>query len=1125
MTIFEYNGLINDFVARSLHFFERENYRTSSILGTPANLRPVINLDPEGRMVSVRVFTSHLALLPLGTSDHHEGTSNNEEQLQSHVVSFATQIDSRLKVVRNLIFLPGFLNPTIAILYDRASNEGENDGSMPLRTLLNHCDPSHPKETCAVMIVAIEPVLKYRATRADSSPFQFTVVNRIEGVPFDAEGLHALPKPVGGLFITCSNLLLWCDISCSTAPYSIALNQFAQLTYSARISISQFQSLNLSSLLDSQFLALQPAHGNVLKCIFITKLGEKLLVSIARTGQTLGFFNIERIEKGARVAPSPTDLIQITEESVFISSEGGNSQLLSLYSKNKNKDTSFNSVDTADTAVNMNNSKQPTKVELNDDIDAFLYGDDVDMTSSSSLRPPPPPTDDDYLMTLEREEQKIKQPVNPKTKSQSNGPIVLEFIEELQVLGPIIDLAVGSSDSGSTELVTIGGSFTDAQTGKFHAGSINILTQRIPAVIQLSFNLPETQHLWTINNSSDLGTKFLVASTTSSTLVLTTSQARIVELEESDFYLEGPTLYCSTIANDFIIQIFPTGMKLLALADARIVSEIQGDFSGCHRAMTSADCLYCLFTDGALRIYSAASLQLVRTLSEVTAFTLENDNLFLSHNNGALTISRGEQVIFENSFFSRLPVTLTNQVNKKNVNVIDNVNISLSQKVISLDVLQESVLVVRYESQKSIGLVSYRYSDVLVLQRITSESLGIFSSMPQGAESVNFGNELFMFLPDTPVHSFALNSRSFPRLHTLLSNDSEDAKIVSLAAYYQSGNSSLMMLKDNGTVSIVDLQKTRKRFDLDWQSGWYLKRVALEEERAPTHVTYHPPSKTYLVASAELASDFILPTDEYSAISDTPNISNIASSTGSPKLFGSTSNALHLLNPLSWTIVDALSDNFLPFEGVTCIRCLELETKQTATGFSPFLTVGTAYQKGEDRPIRGRAFVFDVAEVVPEPGKPETNRKLRLKGVTDFKGPVMAFTPLRQGNVAISAGAKVIVNTFEEDEKFAGVAFHDIGTCTLALASLKNFFITADLVNSVAFFAFQAEPLARIHELGRDFGQNLQCSSVEFLVNSSGQVMTVLADDQGGLHFFSYAPNSKITSLCRFIKSVFRSYD
>ena len=48
----------------------------------------------------------------------------------------------------------------------------------------------------------------------------------------------------------------------------------------------------------------------------------------------------------------------------------------------------------------------------------------------------------------------------------------------------------------------------------------------------------------------------------------------------------------------------------------------------------------------------------------------------------------------------------------------------------------------------------------------------------------------------------------------------------------------------------------------------------------------------------------------------------------------------------------------------------------------------------------------------------------------------------------------------------------------------------------------------RLLRLGRDFGQNLQTTAVEFVVNSQGQVLLVTSDDQGGLHFFSYAPNS-----------------
>ena len=619
MTIFEFNGLINDFVARSLHFFERENYRTGVVLGTSSNLSPILSCDPDGRMAAVRVFSSHLALIPIPKDiPEHQNDSKaaSEHSLQSHVVNFATQIDSRLKVVKNLIFLPGFgaSNPVIAILYDRGSNEGENDNTMPLRSALNHSHSKYPKDTCALMIVAIEPTAKHRIARnvsnsssTDSNTFNFTVINCIEGLPFDCEDLFALPKPVGGLFITCANLLLWCDVSSSTAPLALPLNQFASLTYSGRINPLQ-ESLNLSSLLDCRFIPLQPSHGNTLRCIFLTKHGEKLVATISRTGRTLSSFTIERIEHGAKISQAPSDLIQWNDELIFVASEGGNSQLLSLIKTEMEKES--------DNGINVNVKDLPVvpilksavveaapPLNLDDDIDAFLYGEDIEMTPAlpvpSQVKLTVP--DDDYLMSLESDERTIinaskttkDRSISKKSKTtRYNETPQFELIDELESLGPAIDLAVGSSETGSTELVSIGGAFTDRQSGLFYPGSVNVLSQTIPPAIQLSFTLPETRRIWTIN-TLESETRYLVASTPSSTLVLTTSQARIVELEESDFYLEGPTLYCSAcFEGKFILQVYPSGLKLLNLASALLLKEIQGHFSGFIKFACGPDYFY-----------------------------------------------------------------------------------------------------------------------------------------------------------------------------------------------------------------------------------------------------------------------------------------------------------------------------------------------------------------------------------------------------------------------------------------------------------------------------------------------------------------------------------------------------
>lgn len=1139
MSVFEYQPLVNDFIAKSLHFFERESYRTGSILGTSTSLNPKLIQDPDGRMVALRVFTSHLALIPLSEESDAFAFANNNggaaESLQSSVFNFMDHIDSRLKSVRDLVFLPGFLNPTLAVLYDRGSNT--EDESLTLRSSLNHSDTSHPKETCAIMIIAIEPLKqnsfqhRFKKSTADgSSSFQFTVVNCIENIPFDAEGLFPLPKPVGGLFITSSNLLLWSDISSSTVPYSIALNQFSSLTYTPRISISQFQTLAISSLLDCQFLALNPDGSETVKCVIITKLGEKLVISIARSGRTLGYFNIDKFDEESlntvNSPPSPSDLIQIDDNLIFIASEGGSSQLISLYGSSSTDTTEASTTDEPG-KITLNSSKANKKNSKanSDDIDDFLYGDDVVMGNSG--RNSSVALDEDYLLSLEQEEKTFK---SSKSKSKTKREFKFELVDSLDSIGPVIDMAVGCPEQNSMELLTVGGSFINCGNNNelsFHSGSINILTKKLTPIVTASFKLPETMKLWTVNEKDSSMTRYLVASTTSSTLVLRTSQDRIVELEESDFFLEGPTLFCSILQCSMIIQAFSDGLRLLSLLDAKLIFELKFNMSSVTKISVIDDLILCFQSDGNLLQFRVENSKIIHSSalnqqisSQLSCFTVFDTYLFLVSTTGSLNIIdlESDSLIFVNDLFNRLPIAMLNRVNDNEFSSDSSSRIELNQKIVALDIFQsfssdELMLACRFESSAStridraLGLAIYRISldkDDVVLTRISSEIIGVVPSgqITYESEFIYNSKELILFtnLPSIPALTISTNSRGYPRKHQLLPPE----YMLHIAKY---NDNFLMVLKPDGTVLIVDLKRMRKGFNLDWESDWYLKQISLpDSSRVPTHISYHPPSKSYLIASAPAASDFVLPTDEYSAISDNQNVPGYQGIV--PKLFAAESNKLHLLNPVSWTFIDEAAVEFLPFESVTCMRTFELETRQTASGIHPFLTVGTAYQKGEDRPIRGRGLVFDVAEVVPEPGRPETNLKLRLKGITDFKGPVMAFTQLSDAHVLISLGQKVLINTFEDDEKFAGVAFQDTGTCTLALASLKSFFVTADLTNSLAFLAFQAEPLARIFALGRDYGQNLQCTGVEFVINSDGQILMVTSDDQGGIHFFTYAPNS-----------------
>lgn len=1113
----KYHAEIGDFVTSSLHFFEREEYRSiGAVLGTNTSSQPNLSIDPEGRILACKVFSSNLALIPLvkANGDEFESTQDGAlDNLRSSVIHFAKDVDPRLKNVRKFTFLPGFLNPTLAILYDRGSN-CEHD-VMIARAANNQSYTNHPKETCALMIVAIEPVkFSSKVRSATSSDFQFTVINCIESIPLDCSELFPLPKPVGGLFLVTNNMLMWCDVSGSTAPYCIATNPFASLTFAGRIAITQFSSLAIPTLHSCHFLSLG-VEGDALKNLLVTATGDKFIVTISRSGRTLGFFNIEHVSTDSSPAsPCPSSLVSFGSNLIFLASEGGNCQLLEMTTQEQKQVSTVEQTKTQPAVT-------PSPVLSNhnmDDIDAYLYGEEAKSVSSSRSSIKAPTGDDDYLASLEKEAEKL-QPAS----AALTGVVAFKLVDELECLGPIMDLAVGCSDKDSLEMVALGGSHS--VNGTFHPGSINVVTQQLPAVFSTTFALPDTKQLWTVNLDNG-ETRFLVSSTSGSTLVLSTSQDKIVELEESSFYLEGPTLYCGAVHLEdgtcCILQVYSGAMRLLSLDGTRILGQIEHNMTSIRNVAGYRGGIFCLLTDGSLLDFVLTANGIAErptNMTGIAAFTVFRQELLLMvANTGSLGIFtvHDRRLLFENSAFNRLPSALMNRVG------VQMPTVDLNQRIISLDTLDsqsdkaECFVVARFDSasdrhSRLQGSLVYRLNlRTFVFTRVAFNVLGKVSAGSQIPGSVALRtNELVLYSPLQEQSSsmlVGLNRRNFPRHHCLLPSD----RVLAMAAY---NDSSLLVLKTDGSVSILDTLKSKKDVNLDWESELVLKRLSLPNASSlATFVAFHPPSRTYLVASAALSSDFKLPDDEYAPISDNTSFPTVNGAESLPKLQAAQSCSLHLLNPLGWKFVDeSAADLFIPYETVTCMRTLELATQQSLTGFHPFLTVGTAYQKSEDRPIRGRGLVFDVAEVIPEPGKPETNRKLRMKGITDFKGPVFALTPLLDGNIAISLGPKVVVHAFE-DEKFAAVAFHDIGTCSLALASLKNFIVTADLTKSVAFLAFQAEPLARVHALGRDYGQNLQCAAVEFLVNSDGQVMIVAADDQGGLHFYCYAPKNLTTN-------------
>lgn len=116
-----------------------------------------------------------------------------------------------------------------------------------------------------------------------------------------------------------------------------------------------------------------------------------------------------------------------------------------------------------------------------------------------------------------------------------------------------------------------------------------------------------------------------------------------------------------------------------------------------------------------------------------------------------------------------------------------------------------------------------------------------------------------------------------------------------------------------------------------------------------------------------------------------------------------------------------------------------MEVSETTHERKHLVVVGTAILRGEDLATRGHCYVYDVISVVPEPGRPETNRKLRLIVKEEVKGAVTAVSEIgSQGFLLMAQGQKCMVRGLKEDGTLLPVAFMDMQTVVTVLKTLPG---------------------------------------------------------------------------------------
>ncbi|XP_055705403.1 cleavage and polyadenylation specificity factor subunit 1 [Phlebotomus papatasi] len=211
-----------------------------------------------------------------------------------------------------------------------------------------------------------------------------------------------------------------------------------------------------------------------------------------------------------------------------------------------------------------------------------------------------------------------------------------------------------------------------------------------------------------------------------------------------------------------------------------------------------------------------------------------------------------------------------------------------------------------------------------------------------------------------------------------------------------------------------------------------------------------------------------------------------------------------LVAPTTWEIVPSAQIDLDEWEHVTAFKNVSLLCEGTRSGLKEYICVGTNYNYSEDITSRGRILIYDIIEVVPEPGKPLTRYRFKEVYTKEQKGPVSAITHVL-GFLVTAVGQKIYLWQLKDGD-LVGVAFIDTNIYVHEMVSIKSLILVADVYKSISILRFQEE-YRTLSLVSRDF-QAQTVFSAEYVVDNSN--LGFLATDvDGNIIIYMYHPESR----------------
>ncbi|RPA99318.1 hypothetical protein L873DRAFT_1684282 [Choiromyces venosus 120613-1] len=1137
-SLMEWDPETNSITTISLHYYEREEFCSPVVSdGLPTELVA----DPGSRCAALRFAGDMLAIMPfrqredeelsLGRGDSDEimgddgdnddwdpemaDTARGEDTIMgegniktteaaegkdrpyhpSFVLS-VSQLDDAISHVISLTFLHEYREPTFGILYS------------PRRTWTGLLAAEGRKDTISYIVITLD--LEQKAS---------TPILSVSGLPYDIFKVVPLAPPIGGSLLIGENELIHVDQAGKTT--GVAVNPFCRRsTGFAGLADQSDLCLELEG---SQAVELEGEEGDML---LLTKRGEGVIVGFKMDGRNVSGVKITKLTNhpGSIVGGRASTAIGLGGRRLFIGCIEGDARVLKWRRKGEKKKVGEGIKEEV-----LENEDEDDVYGALEDMDDDLYGGGGD----SSFRK-------DSLTNGRR---------NSEAKPQ--GEYIFQTHDRLTNLGPFRDITLGKPTfpeesrerqkgvSPELELVTTSGpSNTPEDSG------ISIIRKSISPTIVGRFDFPQCQALWTVrarsaktsNAAVGLGgeeddrsveetfDRFLFVTKSDESQVFRVGDT-FEEVRGTDFESEGETIEVGVVGNGMrIVQVVSEQVRVYDcdLQLSQIIpmfdEETGEEGPNVHRARVCDPYVLLIKVDGSAAVYKvdSANLELFNKYQSGCIYAstkgtfipldapVENAKDYLLF---LLTIEGGLQIYDLSNFVTPLFVaagfstlypllradnstssTANREKHQSNQSLIEILVADLGDSV-----FKEPYLIARSSNNDLTFYKPFIASSPSTLRFIKSPNPHLAShelDLGAGTKKMfrpltavdNIAGYSAVFLSGADPNFVIKTAKSNPRIHKLAGSG-----VRSLSSFHSAGADRGFVYVDSLGIVRVALMPAEFTFD----GSWGYKKVILGEH--VQSLAYFPPMNVYAISTSK-RQPFDLAEEDGNVTKDDTTLQ--------PEI---DSGTLKLLSPQTWTAVDEYK--FAHNEIALVVKTISLEVSEHTKERKQLVSVGTAIFRGEDHSARGGIYVFEVIEVVPEPNRPETNRKLKLVTREEVKGTVSAICGVN-GYLLAAQGQKIMVRGLKEDQSLLPVAFLDMCLYVSVAKNLDGMILFGDFMKSVWFAGFSEEPY-KMTLFGKDT-QKLEVISAEFLPDGN-QLYFVVADAESNIHILQYDPERTYT--------------